>query len=346
LRYLFKVFITLFAISSLLFCLFYFIPNEEEKQSVSLEQRRNSNFQIAERNWFGNEFFEGYVEYISDLSIVNLAMADEIPHEWNVLLNIPFGSMALLFKTPHLGWSSYVHASVSSMILAGLTETILLVLSSLLLALIIGIPAGIIAARHKDKTIDKLIQSLNALGLAVPSFVIAMFLAWLIGFVLHDYIGLPVTGSLFEYDIYAGKEKLMLSHLVLPSIALAIRPISVTGQLMRNSMVEVLDQHYIRTARAKGLPELKVLIKHALRNALYPVFGAFTGWISALIAGAMFVEFVFGYKGLGSALLGAIEHQDLPVMMGITLLIATVYVIVDEGLKFFVLNFDRAGRNS
>lgn len=342
LRYFFKVYITLFAITSLLFGLFYLIPSDEQDRLTNTEKLRMADFQTYDDQLFSDGFLNSYIRYMGDLSLFNFIKADEIPTEWNVLMDIPLWSMVFVIKTPYLGWSSFVHSSVASMISAGLLETGLLVVSSLFLALLIGIPAGVVAARHKDKTMDKMIQSLNALGLAVPSFVIAMFLAWLIGFVLHDYIGLPVTGSLFEYDIYAGKERIVFSHLVLPAVALAIRPISVTGQLMRNGMVEVLEQPYIRTARAKGLSEIRVLIKHALRNALYPVYGAFTGWVSALIAGAMFVEFVFGYKGLGSTLLSAIEHHDLPVIMGVTTFIAAVYVVVDEGVKLFVHNFNRA----
>jgi peptide/nickel transport system permease protein len=114
----------------------------------------------------------------------------------------------------------------------------------------------------------------------------------------------------------------------------------VATQLMRNSMVDVLDKAYIRTARAKGVPEYKVLMKHALINAMVPMLGALTGWVASLMAGAMFVEYVFGFKGIGTLLLKAIEHQDFPVVMGVTLLIVTVYIVSDEFIKMFLKKFN------
>jgi peptide/nickel transport system permease protein len=117
-----------------------------------------------------------------------------------------------------------------------------------------------------------------------------------------------------------------LRNLILPAITLAIRPLAVIVQLTRSSILDVLTQDYIRTARAKGLPERTVIFRHALRNALNPVITAVSGWFASLLAGAVFVEFVFGWKGLGQELFLAIEKQDMPVVMGGVILIAALFV--------------------
>ena len=110
--------------------------------------------------------------------------------------------------------------------------------------------------------------------------------------------GLDMTGSMYDYDVYSGKH-LSLQNLILPAITLGIRPLSVIVQLMRSSMLEVMEQDYIRTAKAKGLSTFQVVWKHAIKNALNPVLTAVSGWFASMLAGAVFIEFVFGWKGLG-----------------------------------------------
>jgi peptide/nickel transport system permease protein len=117
--------------------------------------------------------------------------------------------------------------------------------------------------------------------------------------------------------------------MILPVITLMIRPLSVIVQLMRSSLIDVMHQDFIRTARAKGISEYRVVVGHALRNALNPVITAVSGWFASLLAGAIFVEFVFGWKGLGQQMFTAIENQDLPVVMGGVIVIAFFFVIIN-----------------
>jgi peptide/nickel transport system permease protein len=117
--------------------------------------------------------------------------------------------------------------------------------------------------------------------------------------------------------------------MILPIVTLMIRPLAVIVQLTRSSMLEVMSQDYIRTARAKGLSEHRVIYGHALRNALNPVVTAVSGWFSSLLAGAVFVEFVFGWKGLGQEMFTAIEKQDLPIVMGGVIIIAAAFVVIN-----------------
>ncbi len=140
--------------------------------------------------------------------------------------------------------------------------------------------------------------------------------------------GLSMNGSLVDVDVWEG-EYINLKNLILPAITLGIRPLAVVVQLTRSSMLDVLSQDYIRTARAKGLSENKVIFKHALKNALNPVITAISGWFASLLAGAVFVEFVFGWKGLGMATYNALEKDDLPVVMGAVIVIASTFVFIN-----------------
>ncbi len=192
-----------------------------------------------------------------------------------------------------------------------------------------GIIFGIISALYKDTWIDKTIQILSTLGMSVPSFFSAILFAWLFGFVLHKYTNLEMTGSLYELDDFGEKMTIKWKNLILPAIVLGIRPLAVVIQLMRNSLLEVLNQDYIRTARAKGLSEFQVIKNHAVKNALNPVVTAISGWFASMLAGAVFVEYIFGWNGLGKEIVNALNTLDLPVIMGAVLVIAVVFITIN-----------------
>jgi len=137
-----------------------------------------------------------------------------------------------------------------------------------------------------------------------------------------------MNGSLFTVDVWEG-EKLALQNLILPAITLGIRPLAVVAQLMRNSVLEVMRQDFIRTARAKGLTEWRIVMGHVLRNAMNPVLTAASGWLASMLAGAVFVEFVFGWKGLGLEVFRSLEKNDLPVVMGAVMVIAVIFVVIN-----------------
>jgi peptide/nickel transport system permease protein len=122
---------------------------------------------------------------------------------------------------------------------------------------------------------------------------------------------------------------LRLKNLILPALTLGIRPLAIVIQLSRNSMLEVLSQDYIVTAQAKGLKFSRILFKHALRNSLNPVITAVSGWFASLMAGIVFVEYIFGWKGLGYVIVDALNKYDLPVVMGSVLTIALFFIIIN-----------------
>jgi len=137
-----------------------------------------------------------------------------------------------------------------------------------------------------------------------------------------------MTGSLYNIDPFKGRQ-MQLQNLILPAITLGIRPLAIITQLTRSAMLDVLDQDYIRTAYAKGLSRRVVVFRHALRNALNPVITAITGWFAELLAGAFFVEYIFGWKGIGKITVDALEKLDFPVVMGSVLITATFFIAIN-----------------
>jgi peptide/nickel transport system permease protein len=187
----------------------------------------------------------------------------------------------------------------------------------------------VFSALYKDTLIDKTILLISVLGMSLPSFFASIIIAWIFGFVLHNFTGLNMTGSLYAVDDYGRGSVLQLKNLILPAITLGIRPLSVIIQLCRNSLLEVLSMDYVRTATAKGLSKFTVIFKHALRNALNPVVTAVSGWFASLLAGAVFVEYIFAWNGIGKEIVDALNRMDLPVVMGSVLFIASIFVIIN-----------------
>jgi peptide/nickel transport system permease protein len=182
---------------------------------------------------------------------------------------------------------------------------------------------------YKDRWLDKAIQLISTLGMSVPSFFSAILFAWVFGFVLHRYTGLQMTGSLYEVDDFGNGTYIQWKNLVLPAIVLGIRPLAVVSQLMRNSLLEVLNQDYITTAKAKGLSQTVVIGRHALKNSLNPVVTAISGWFASMLAGAVFVEFIFGWNGIGKEIVDALNKSDLPVIMGTVIVIASLFIVIN-----------------
>jgi peptide/nickel transport system permease protein len=138
-----------------------------------------------------------------------------------------------------------------------------------------------------------------------------------------------MTGSWFDMDELTGERYFTFKNLILPAFTLGIRPLAIITQLTRSSMLDVLNQDYIRTAYAKGLQSRVVIWKHALRNALNPVITAITGWFAELLAGAFFVEYIFGWKGIGKITVDALEKLDFPVVMGSVLVSSAFFIAIN-----------------
>ncbi|MEA3424999.1 MAG: ABC transporter permease [Bacteroidota bacterium] len=268
-----------------------------------------------------------FVLYLNDVSPVAVHSAADIEKKQLKGFFVG-GENKLGIKLPYLRRSYQTKKDVGEVLLEALPGTMVLALAAMCIATVIGILLGILAAVKQNTWLDTSSVFASVLGISAPSFFMGIVLAYLFGFVFSQYTGLHMTGSLYNIDPFTGKD-LQLRNLVLPAITLGIRPLAIITQLTRSSMLDVLDQDYIRTAYAKGLQKKTVIFRHALRNALNPVITAITGWFAELLAGAFFVEYIFGWKGIGKVTVDALEKLDFPVVMGSVLLTATFFIMVN-----------------
>jgi peptide/nickel transport system permease protein len=215
---------------------------------------------------------------------------------------------------------------VAELIAQTLPNTALLAVVSLGAAVLVGVPLGLFSALRAGSRADRAVTVLSTVGMATPSFFSAILIAWIFAYLLHDWTGLPLTGSLRELDDYGRAVRWEWSHLILPALTLAVRPVGVIAQMMRSSALEILSLDYVRTAYAKGLTTSQVLRRHVLRNALNPLITTVSGWLASLLAGAVFVETVFGWRGAGKLMVDALEGRDFPVVMGAILTLSVLFV--------------------
>ncbi|MDF2188859.1 ABC transporter permease [Paraflavitalea sp. CAU 1676] len=266
--------------------------------------------------------------YLNDVSPIAIHTRQEIKKKqlkgWFV-----GGDTKLGLKIPYLRRSYQTKKDVWQVLMEALPGTFVLALAAILIAIALGIPLGVIAAVKKDTWMDTSAIFTSVLGISAPSFFMGIIIAYVFGFLLSDVTGLNMTGTLFDNTPPGWHRELQLKNLILPAFTLGIRPLAIITQLTRGSMLDVLNQDYIRTAYAKGLSKRTVIWKHALRNALNPVITAITGWFAELLAGAFFVEYIFGWKGIGKVTVDALEKLDFPVVMGSVLITSFFFILVN-----------------
>lgn len=328
--------LVLWGVLTLVFFLFTVLPGDPSR--MMLDQREDSEQLLAlkQKYGFNKSISTQYILYLNDLSPLSIHsksrgdfhFLESGKYTYKTILES--NNSAFVIKYPYLRESFVKRGKpVTSVIADTFPNTLVLALASICIALLIGILLGVISAVFKDSLIDKLSLFLSVLGMSIPSFFSAILFAWIFGFLLADFSGLSMTGSLYEVDDYGRGEFINLKNLILPAITLGIRPLSVIVQLTRNSLLEVLSTDYIRTAIAKGLSKFVVLFKHGLRNALNPVVTAVSGWFASMLAGAVFVEYIFAWNGIGKEIVEALNNLDLPVVMGAVLFIATIFVLIN-----------------
>jgi len=267
-----------------------------------------------------------YLKDLSPLGVYQNTEENQAKYRYQVLMNV--GEKALVIKTPYLRRSFQTNKRVSEIILDHLEGTVWLALAAMLLATFFGILFGIVAALRQNTFWDHALVTLSVLGISAPSFVLAILISLVFGYYLSDYTGLHLTGYLWVNDPIYGRH-LEPKNLILPAFTLGIRPLAIIVQLTRSSMLDVLSQDYIRTARAKGLRFYQVILKHALKNAVNPVITAVSGWLASLMAGAFFIEYIFNWKGLGSVTISSVLNLDFPVVMGATLVVALIFILIN-----------------
>ena len=249
-----------------------------------------------------------------------------------------------LWKAVHgdLGFSTITHEPVFKEFITLFPATIELSICAMLLALLIGVPAGIIAAVKRNTVWDYSVMGASLTGFSMPIFwwglllilTFSVTLGWtpVSGRIAIQFDIPPVTGFMLIDSLLSGDKgafKSALSHLILPSIALGTIPLAVIARMTRSSMLEVLREDYVRTARAKGASTFRIVGIHALRNALIPVVTTIGLQVGTLLAGAILTETIFSWPGIGKWLVEAIHRRDYPAVQGGILLSATVIIGVN-----------------
>lgn len=244
-----------------------------------------------------------------------------------------------------LGSSVVTHDSVWSEFTELFPATLELAICAMLFAVVLGMPLGVIAAVRRGSVFDYGLMGLSVTGASMPIFwwglmVILIFsvnLGWtpVSGRISDMYFFDRVTGFMLIDSLLSGEDGAFgsaVSHLILPSIVLGTIPLATVARMTRSSMLEVLGEDYIRTARAKGLGTVRVVIVHALRNALIPVVTVIGLQVGTLLGGAILTETIFAWPGIGHWLVESIQRRDYPVLQGGTLLVATLVMLVNLGV--------------
>jgi len=271
--------------------------------------------------------FKQFLFYLNDVSPLGIHNKTEIERK-NLKGLFIGGDKKIGLKIPYLRTSYQSKRDVWTILMQALPGTLMLAVAAMFIAVLIGIPLGVVAAVKQNTWLDSSAVFSSIVGISAPSFFMGIIMVYIFGFLLSDWTGLHIAGNWFAIDD-EGQRRLTLQNLILPAVTLGIRPLAIITQLTRSAMLDVLDQDYIRTAYAKGLSKRTVIWKHGLKNALNPVITAVTGWFAELLAGAFFVEYIFGWQGIGKVTVDALEKLDYPVVMGAVLVSATFFVIIN-----------------
>ncbi len=222
----------------------------------------------------------------------------------------------------NLGDSIFLGRSVTLAVLERVEPTLVLVVLSLMVAILIGIPAGVLAAVKPNRWLDKALMLFAILGVSIPTFWLGLNFIELFSVLLN---WLPAAG----YSPLSSGAWKTLRYMTLPALSLGFNQSALIARICRSSMLEVMQQDYIRTARSKGLPEHLVILKHALRNVMIPTITVIGTSFAVLIGGAVVTEIVFNIPGLGLLIISSVLRRDYPVIQGCVLFIAAAYVVIN-----------------
>lgn len=324
----------LLGVATLVFFLFTVVPGDPVRMMLGQRADEKDVQVIREELGLDKSIGYQYCSYLNDLSPVSFYKIKENQKEQfekykPYLIVAEISDVAVLFKSPYLRYSYQSKRPVGEILSEAFPNTLILAVVAISIALILGVTLGILTAVANNSVLNRITLFITTIGMSLPSFFAAILMAWIFGFVLESVTGLSMTGSLYSVDDYGSGAYLDLKNLILPAVTLGLRPLAVVVELTRTTLSEVMSMDYIRTAKAKGLRKWRVITKHALRNAMTPVITAVSGWFASMLAGAVFVEYVFDWKGIGVVIVDALDKFDFPVVMGAVLLIGVMLIIIN-----------------
>lgn len=298
---------TLFVISVITYAVFYLLPSNPAQLSCG---RPCTPQRLAEASAFMGYDKPWATQYLDFLG--------------GIVAGRHFGSGAAAVDcaAPCFGYSFRLNESVTQLIFDRAPVTFSIAIGAAILWLLLGVSAGVVAAVRRGTIVDRAAMAFSTIGVSSPSYLLGLLGILLFGFTLNV---VPVGGyvPLTENPLY------WAWHLILPWCVLALISAAVFARLTRGQMLEVLDEDYIRTARAKGLRERRVVGRHGLRNVLIPVVTVFGLDLGQLLGGAVITEHVFSMQGLGALLLDAVSSSDLPLIVGVTLFAAVLVIVAN-----------------
>lgn len=330
LRKISSSFFVLFGVILIIFFLFFVVmPADPARLTMGQRSDAKTLENIRKELYLDLPIQQQFLKYINDLSPISLHQNNEEEKEkYNYQSILNLGKNTMVLKKPYLRRSYQSKILVWDLLMDAFPGTLILAVLSIIIASFFGILLGIIAALKQNTWLDSSAIFASILGISAPSFFAGIIMAYLFGFLWSEYTGLSIVSSLWNYDPIYGKT-LQLKSLILPVLTLSLRPMAIITQITRSSMLDVLNQDYIRTAYAKGLGKTKVIFSHALRNALNPIVTSISGWFAELLAGSFFIEYIFGWKGIGKITVDALNKFDFPVVMGSVLFTATFFIIIN-----------------
>lgn len=326
--------VVLLGVATLVFFLFNVLPGDPVRMMLGQRADEKDVQVIREELGLNKSIGYQYCSYLNDLSPVSFYKIKENQKEQfekykPYLIVAEISDVAVLLKSPYLRYSYQSKRPVGEILSEAFPNTLILAVVAISIALILGVTLGILTAVANNSVLNRITLFITTIGMSLPSFFAAILMAWIFGFVLESVTGLSMTGSLYSVDDYGSGAYLDLKNLILPAVTLGLRPLAVVVELTRTTLSDVMSMDYIRTAKAKGLRKWRVITKHALRNAMTPVITAVSGWFASMLAGAVFVEYVFDWKGIGVVIVDALDKFDFPVVMGAVLLIGVMLIIIN-----------------
>lgn len=293
---LFSTIGTLFILSLFIFLLIHLTPGDPARILLGADASDESVEMVREELGLNKPIIQQYVSWIG---------------------NVIHGD---------LGKSYTRNGSVTKAISASLAPTMSLSLWALILSVLLAIPLGVVAASKKGKAGDSGIIGFSLIGISIPSFLMSLILVMIFSVTLKWF---PVAGykPIKEYGLATH-----LRYIVLPVISLSLMQAAVLTRMTRSSMIDVINNDYIKTAKAKGLTARVVLYKHALKNAMIPILTTIGQTFATLLSGAAVMETVFGIPGIGQLIVSSVTKRDYPVIQGIVLVISLIYIVINLGI--------------
>lgn len=292
LKRLFSLFPVLFIVSLVVFVIVYLTPGDPAAVMLGDEATPESLQELRELMGLNKPWYAQYFHWLA-----NVLRGD-------------------------LGQSFFMNQPVTEAIADRLQPTLTLTVMALVLAIGLAIPLGIVAAMRRDSAVDQALMGATLIGNSIPSFLVGLFLMLLVAVQLQ---WLPVAG----YEPWSAGAWNHLKYLILPAITLGLVQTALIARMTRSAMLDVLNEGYIRTAKAKGVRERRIAYKHALRNAFIPILTVIGHTFGSLVAGAAVTEAVFNIPGIGQLMVNALERRDYAVIQGVVLFVTLAHVLIN-----------------